>query len=335
MNRLAELALLLGIPALLAGALLLAARRRQRAASALGDPELVRLLWGGGVALPRRRIALLLAAALALGAALVAARHPVPTAAGDADVVLALDVSNSMRVADVEPDRLGAERAFAAALLGELQGVRVGLVAFAGRGYVLSPLTEDAASLGMYLEALDPEIATQGGSSLASALRQGVFLLLAADSTRGRSLVVVSDGDALEDEEEVIAAAELARRNDIVVHTIGVGTAAGGPIPDMAPISGAHLGFKREPDGAIAISALDADLLRRVASITGGSYRELRSPRDAAATAAAALAAGRGRGGGWPLRLLPLLLALGLLGTDAVLGLGPRAPCTGRRDAEV
>ncbi|HEX2094283.1 MAG TPA: VWA domain-containing protein, partial [Longimicrobiaceae bacterium] len=198
---------------------------------------------------------------------------------GAAEVVLALDASNSMLAEDVPPNRLERERAAARALVRGLPGNRIGVVAFSARGYVLSPLTSDAGALELYLDALNPGIVTQGGSSLASALRQGAGLLLGADSARARRvLVLMTDGEALEEREEVLLAAEYADRVGVTVHTVGIGTAAGARVPDLDPVTGVRRGFKRDVDGTEVVSRLDEELLREVARETGGSYFALSEP---------------------------------------------------------
>src|SRR5690606_31305732 len=161
------------------------------------------------------------------------------------DIVLAVDVSKSMWAQDLSPDRLERARLLVRRLLRELPGDRIGLVAFAGRAYVLSPLTVDHGALHLYLDALDPAIVSQGGSSLASAVRQATDLVRSREGTRSdRAVVLVTDGEALEEQAEVISAAERAAAAGVVVFTVGVGTPAGAPVPERDPVTGADLGFK-------------------------------------------------------------------------------------------
>lgn len=265
--------LAVAVPLLVALALALYQRRRGRVARALGDGALVARLFGADLRRwPRARFAALIAAAALLG---VAAADPRWGAAAEGalqeapDVVLLLDASNSMLTPDVAPSRLARERTLAAELLAALERSRVGVVVFAGRAFVLTPPTADQGAVRLYLDALDPGIVIQTGSSLAAALHQGVALLAGG---RGGALVLVSDGDALEEEPAVLAEADLARRAGVKVFTVGLGTPAGGAVPDVDPTTGVRRGYKHEPNGEIAVSRLNARLLEEIARRSGGEY---------------------------------------------------------------
>jgi Ca-activated chloride channel family protein len=294
-------------PALLLAALLLWWRRRRDVAEALGDPALVRRLAGTDLRrFPGGRAALLLPAGALLGVAAAGPRWGAAEAGtpGRGDVVLVLDASNSMLVQDVAPSRLERERALARALVDRLAGSRVGLIAFGGSGHALSPLTSDGSALHLYLDALSPEIVNQGGTSLDSALRQALALLGGAgEGPRGGSIVLVSDGEALEPAELVSGSIGLARRLGVPVHTVGIGTAAGGQVPHIDPETGEREGVKRELDGSPAVSRLDQATLRRIARETGGTFRLMPDARGAAELAGVAASAGRaarGRGTSLP-----------------------------------
>ena len=263
-------------PAVALIALLLWMRRRRDAAAALGDASLVNRLAPALSRLPRRRVALLTLAALLLGIAAAGptwGREPVPSPRA-ADVVLILDASNSMLVEDVRPNRLERERALARDLVRRLQGARVAIVVFAGSGYVVAPLTRDYDALDAYLEALSPEMVPQGGTSISNAMRQGAALFFGGPGERPRgALVLMSDGDALEEQRDIELSASLLSRAGIALHTVGIGTPAGGPVPDVDPATGRRVGYKRDLDGSIARSALGEPLLQRLAEVTRGSYR--------------------------------------------------------------
>lgn len=288
------------LPALVLAGLLLWWRRRRDVAEALGDPALVRRLAGTDLrAFPLRRAALLLPAAAALGVAAAGPRWGTAAVrAGETqgDVVLVLDASNSMLAEDVPPSRLEREREAARTLVGRLGG-RVGLVAFGGSGQVLSPLTSDGAAVHLYLDALSPDIVNQSGTSLYSALRHALELLGTAGSGGGTGAVVlVSDGEALDPPRMVDLAVDEAVRRGVPVHTVGIGTATGAPVPDHDDLTGRRIGFKREPDGAVATSRLDERTLRRIAQQTGGTYTAATDPRSLAALAAVASRGGRAEG---------------------------------------
>ena len=279
------------LPGIAMLAMVLVAGRRRRAAQALGDAPLVRRLAGEELgSFPLGRTLLVSVALAALGIAAAGPRWGPATegeSARGADVVLVLDASASMLAEDVRPNRLETERAEARRLLAEMAGERVGIVVFAGRGYVLSPLTSDHGALQLYLDNLSPDIVAQGGSSLSAALRQAQGLLAGGPAPRGRSgsVVLVSDGDALEEAEAVLEEARRASQLGITVHTVGVGTPGGAEIPDVDPATGRRRGVKREPTGEVAISRLGEALLREVARTSGGLYRPAGDPAAARAIA--------------------------------------------------
>jgi Ca-activated chloride channel homolog len=286
--RLDLLPLALLVPALMALACALYVRRRRRAAAALGSRPLVSRIAGLDLhAVPWRRISLLVLAALALG--LAAADPRWGTAQDTAQVtgrhvVLVLDASNSMLVEDVAPNRLAQQRAAAHRLLRALANDRVGVIVFAGQASVLTPPTLDHAAVEMFIDAVRPEIAVQTGTAIGAGVRQATSLLAVAPEGRERRIVVLlSDGEPLEPEEQrqaARAAGQQAARLGVTVHTVGIGTARGGPVPDIDPRTGRQEGFKRDPfTGQIAISALDAELLREIARATRGSYHALTDPR--------------------------------------------------------
>ena len=284
-------------PAVTLIALFLWLRRRRQAAAALGDAALVHRLAPSLEGIPRRRVVLLTLAALLLGVAAAGptwGREPVE-APRAADLVLILDASNSMLVEDVRPNRLERERALARALVKRVQGGRVALVVFAGSGYVVAPLTRDYDALDAYLEALSPEMVPQGGTSLSNAMRQGASLLFGAPGERPRgALVLMTDGDALEEGRDIQLAASLLGRAGIALHAVGIGTPGGGPVPDVDPATGRRTGYKRDLDGSVARSALGEALLQRIAAVTRGSYR----PHSVAAAEELAAAANTIRPGG-------------------------------------
>ncbi|MFO7892407.1 MAG: VWA domain-containing protein [Longimicrobiales bacterium] len=269
------------LPAGVAVAVWLWTRRRRSAVRALGTPALLERLGAGDLArTPWDRAALLVGAALALGLAAAGPRwglESVEEETASADLVLALDVSKSMLARDVAPDRLERERVLARRVLRELAGDRIGMVAFAGRAYVLAPMTVDHSALQLYLDALDPEIVSQGGSSLAAAVEQATDLALGRDEARQGSVLLVTDGEELDDEDAVIRAAERAARLGITVHAVGVGTPEGAPIPEetVGPAGGGVERYKRDAEGEIVISRLNEPLLRRVAELTDGRYLRL------------------------------------------------------------
>ena len=268
------------LPILVGLAVWLYYRRRKRVAAALGDSKLLARLGGGDLSrFPTVRLLLLTLAALALGLAAAEPRwgmRDLETRTQSRSIVFALDISKSMNARDVLPNRLERERVLARRILRELASDRIGLVVFAGRAYILSPLTTDHGALQLYVDALDPEMVSQGGSSLASALSQAVDLARGPTGrTSGAAVVVVSDGEALEEEGSIAQAIRQANRYGVVVHTVGIGTEEGARIPEVDPRTRQVVGYKTDPYGEVVVTRLDEKNLASIASQSGGKYFRL------------------------------------------------------------
>jgi Ca-activated chloride channel family protein len=252
--------------------------RRRRVARRLGESGLVARLGGAELArFPTRRLLLIAPAALLIALAAAGPQwgsERVETHGRALNLALALDVSKSMLARDLAPSRLERERLLATRLLRELRGDRIGLVAFAGRAYTLAPLTTDHSALQLYVDALDPEIVSQGGSSLALAITQATDLVRGEQrASRDRVVVLMTDGEALEEEDAVLSAAKRAASFGVVIHTVGIATPAGAPVPELEAGVGHIVGYKRDPDtGETVISRLGDKLLERVARETSGRY---------------------------------------------------------------
>lgn len=268
------------VPALLALAAWLYARRRRRTARVFSDPHLLARL--GGEALhrfPVRTAVLVTAAGALLAFAAAGPRWGVRATEGRAmalNIVLAADVSKSMLARDLEPNRLERTRLFARRLLRELAGDRFGLVAFAGRAYVLSPLTVDHSAIQLYIDALDPYMMSDGGSSLAAALNQATDLVRASDVAGDRVVVLLSDGEeTVQDMDAIRAAADRTARAGVRVIAVGVGTGRGATVPVADPISGRPAGVTRDDLGQVVVSRLDEEALRIITGRTDGRYIRL------------------------------------------------------------
>jgi len=186
------------------------------------------------------------------------------------DIVLAIDVSQSMATRDVEPDRLRAARHFAQDLGERMVGSRVSLVLFAGQGTTRYPATTDPRILGEVLDNSGKGVRLQQGSSLAAAVDASLqaFPLDGAQG-RGRAIVVVSDGEVT-----LGSAPDVASFPDkrIKLFTIGVGTPKGGQIPTYDANTGKFTGYLRGADGVAIVSKLDEKSLSDLAAAAGGRY---------------------------------------------------------------
>ncbi len=120
------------------------------------------------------------------------------------DVVLAMDASLSMLAQDERPSRLERMKQEVRRYRASSPGDRVALLAFAGRSYILSPLTTDDGAIDLFLDNFDPSIVGQAGTAMAPTITQGVDLLRAARGAAGRALVIRSDGEAFDDRSETL-----------------------------------------------------------------------------------------------------------------------------------
>ncbi|HEX6065398.1 MAG TPA: VWA domain-containing protein [Longimicrobiales bacterium] len=256
--------------------------RRRKVAKLLGEArQLDRLGAGGLQRFPWQRLALLVPAALALGMAAAGPQWGLQAVEGSSssvNIVLALDISKSMQARDVAPNRLERERLIVRRLLRDLTDARIGMVVFAGRAYILAPLTNDQSSLQLFVDALDPDIVSQGGSSLASAITQSAALARGPEGAAGeRAVILITDGEAHEGEDEIMEAAERAQRSRVKIFTIAVGTEQGAPVPETDPESGRIISYKKDPFGETVISRRNTELLRDIARATGGRYYDISS----------------------------------------------------------
>jgi Ca-activated chloride channel family protein len=183
------------------------------------------------------------------------------------DIVVALDVSDSMLVEDAEAggdlSRLERAKREISDLLELLEGDRIGLVAFAGTAFVECPLTLDYSAAGLFLDAIDTELIPVKGTALGEAIRTSLAAFEGA-SHPSKAVILITDGE--DHGGDALAAAEEAQRQGVRIFTIGIGHDEGSPIP--APGGG----FRRDARGEIILSKLDEPTLQKIALATGGRY---------------------------------------------------------------
>lgn len=172
------------------------------------------------------------------------------------DLVLVLDVSRSMLVKDVVPDRLTRAREILLGLVSQLDGVRIAVVAFRGGGNIVVPLTEDTISVEQALNTLGPDSFTKKGTGLADGLRAAMSAFT-MDSLHYRAIVLASDGG--EPDPGLEALAVDAARSGVSVYSIGLGTEIGGPVPGME---------STEP----IVSRLNMEDLETLSRVSRGKY---------------------------------------------------------------
>lgn len=184
------------------------------------------------------------------------------------DVVIAVDVSLSMEARDIMPSRRSRARQETIALLERLEGDRIALVSFAGEAFLQSPLTLDRGAIRMLLPLLNPEAVPEPGSDLEAAVERSIEAFQ-NDPSRGRALILLTDGEAHQGEIE--EALSKAREENVRICAIGFGGTEGVPIPlDSAP--GATPEYKKDRHGRVVVTRLQEEGLRRLCEETGGTY---------------------------------------------------------------
>jgi Ca-activated chloride channel family protein len=201
------------------------------------------------------------------------------------DVVLIADTSASMGAEDVQPNRLFVAKAALSWLLDRLGGSRFALVAVEGEAYPLVPLTLDADAVGLFLETMEPGIVPTPGTSLASGLEKALDMFV-DKGRKDKVIVLASDGEDLDG--GLDAAIRKDREAGVTVHTVGVGTEAGSPVPD-ADREGRRTGFKKDESGTVVISKLNEVNLKEIARATGGQYVHVTTASASAARITAAI----------------------------------------------
>lgn len=252
---------------------LLWTRRRQRAALArLGNPALVRRLsqtvhWRGR----RWRTVLWFVVLTMLLIALARPQwgsesHEVEQQG--IEIMVALDVSNSMLAQDIKPDRLTRAKLEIGDLMSRLNGDEVGLVLFSGASFIQFPLTSDYATARTFLDNARPQVISKQGTNIGDAIRTAMS---GFDLNRNSQKVIllITDGEA--HDADALAMAKQAAAQDIRLYTLGFGSSQGEPIPEY-DAQGNVTGFKKDAQGQVVMSKLDEATLQQIAQIGGGTY---------------------------------------------------------------
>lgn len=185
------------------------------------------------------------------------------------DMVIAVDASLSMLATDVQPNRLERVKQEIRRLRALSPGDRVGLLAFAGRSYILTPITVDEGALDLFLDNLDPSVVGQAGSSLSATIDQGTKLLSLSKSGADRAMVIMSDGEAFELKADVVAAAQRAAEQNIHLVTVGFGTLQGSTIPIR---ENGQVTTKKDENGQTVITHYNPELLQAAAQAANGTF---------------------------------------------------------------
>ena len=179
-----------------------------------------------------------------------------------AEIMVVLDVSNSMLAQDYSPNRLERAKLAISRITDKLQGDRIGLIIFAGSSFVQLPITSDYVSAKMFLSNISTQSIPIQGTAIGDAITTAAKSF-SAQSENSRAIIVITDGENHED--DAVAAAMQAAEAGIKVYTIGVGSPDGQPIPMEG-------GLLKDKDGNIVVTRLDEETLKEIAEAGGGAY---------------------------------------------------------------
>jgi len=262
---------LAGVAVLLVVLFAWARRKRGAALRAYGNPELLaRMTPHAG---PRRRMAKNLLLGVALCMVILGLADPqIGTKMEEVkregvDIFICLDVSNSMKAEDIRPNRLDNAKREISQMLDHLQNDRIGLIVFAGESYMQLPLTTDYSAARLILSAIDVDVVPVPGTAIGSAIRLASKSFVEGEK-KHKVVIVITDGENHED--DAMAAAKDAVDEGIVVHTVGMGSPEGSPIPIYD--NGVQTGYRKDNEGNIVVTKLDESALQQIANAGGGKF---------------------------------------------------------------
>lgn len=183
------------------------------------------------------------------------------------EIMIALDVSNSMKAEDIKPNRLEQAKLAIAQLIKQLRNDKLGLVIFAGQAYVQLPLTTDYSAAKMFLSSVNTSTIQVQGTAIGAAIELCLESFESSEK-RNRAMVIISDGENHED--DAIELAKAASEAGIQVHTIGIGSPQGVPIPVYNQFG--QKDFRRDRDGNVVITKLNENMMTQIAAAGGGTY---------------------------------------------------------------
>jgi len=184
------------------------------------------------------------------------------------DLMIALDLSNSMLAEDIKPNRLERARQAISRLIDKLEGDRIGLIVFAGDAYVQLPITTDYSAAKLFLSTVNTNIVPSQGTAIGKAIDLSIRSV-DMENGQNKAIIIITDGENHED--DALEQAKLANEKDVFVHTLGMGLSKGGPIPIYNKY-GNNAGYRKDKEGNTIISKLNEQMLQEIASAGNGTY---------------------------------------------------------------
>jgi Ca-activated chloride channel family protein len=187
------------------------------------------------------------------------------------DIIIALDLSESMLANDIQPYRLEKAKMYISKLLNKFQNDRVAFIVFAGNAYLQMPLTVDYSAFDLYLKNVNTKMLPTQGTAIGEAINLAEQAFDAGEN-KHKALIIISDGE--NHDENALQLAKDAHKNGTIIFTVGVGTPKGVPIPILNE-QGQEIGRKKDSDGSIVLSKLNEKMLQEIALAGGGNYYRL------------------------------------------------------------
>lgn len=244
-------------------------KRKQRQLLEFGDPELMaQLMPDASKSRPIVKFTLLI---VALTLLIVAAARPQygqqekTVKRQGIEVMVALDISNSMLAEDVAPNRLDRAKQMLSKMIDNMVDDKVGLVVFAGEAFTQLPITCDYVSAKMFLHTISPKLIPTQGTAIGAALQTAIRSFGSQESDAGRAIILITDGENHED--DAIAAAKQAQELGIQVFVIGIGKPEGSPIP----VPGTN-DYIKDRSGQVVVSRLNEEMCQEIAQAGKGAY---------------------------------------------------------------
>jgi Ca-activated chloride channel family protein len=185
------------------------------------------------------------------------------------DLMICLDISNSMLAEDLKPNRISRAKQSINQLINQLEGDRIGLVVFAGTSFIQLPLTSDYSAAKTFIDVIEPSMIETQGTAIGESLETAFSAFGEEENKkRSRSIVLISDGE--DNEQDALEIAKNIASDGVVINTIGLGLGEGSPIP----IKNRHgqTEYKRDNLGNIVLTKLNEDLLKQIADKGNGIY---------------------------------------------------------------
>jgi Ca-activated chloride channel homolog len=182
------------------------------------------------------------------------------------EIIIALDVSNSMMAEDIQPSRLDRAKRAISRMIDRLKDDKIGLIVFAGDAYVQLPITSDYNSAKLFLDAINTDIVPRQGTAIGAAILRAVSSFT-PEGISNKAIIVITDGENHED--DPLAAAKEAVEKGIIVHTIGMGLPQGSPIPVNR---NGQTEYMRDNNGNVIITRLDESMLEKISAAGNGIY---------------------------------------------------------------